>query len=122
MSDLSIRIEGRAGRITLTRPKALNALSYEMCLAIEDALDAWTDDDSVALVIIDAEGDKAFCAGGDIQELYSRGRAGDMWWRSTSDCSAAAWQTESSKTTMVVWCASRNNSRVWSSRRYLVNG
>lgn len=78
MSDLSIRIEGRAGRITLTRPKALNALSYEMCLAIEDALDAWAEDDSVALVIIDAEGDKAFCAGGDIQELYSRGRAGDV--------------------------------------------
>ncbi|MFU1479190.1 enoyl-CoA hydratase/isomerase family protein [Roseovarius sp. C7] len=77
MSDLSIRIEGRAGRITLTRPKALNALSYEMCLAIEDALDAWANDDAVALVIIDAEGEKAFCAGGDIQELYNRGRAGE---------------------------------------------
>lgn len=77
MSDLSIRIEGRAGRITLTRPKALNALSYDMCLAIEDALDAWANDDAVALVIIDAEGEKAFCAGGDIQELYNRGRAGE---------------------------------------------
>ena len=30
MSDLAIRIEGRAGRITLTRPQALNALSYDM--------------------------------------------------------------------------------------------
>lgn len=77
MSDISIRTEGKAGRITLTRPKALNALSYDMCLAIEDALDAWAGDDAVALVIIDAEGDKAFCAGGDIQQLYHKGIKGD---------------------------------------------
>jgi len=75
--DIHIRTEGRAGRITLTRPKSLNALSYEMCLAIERALDAWRDDDAVALVLIDAEGDKAFCAGGDVQQLYEKGRAGD---------------------------------------------
>lgn len=78
MSDINIRISGRAGRITLTRPKALNAVSHEMCQAIEDALDAWRDDDTVALVIIDAEGDKAFSAGGDIQKLYETGRAGDF--------------------------------------------
>ncbi|MFG6541670.1 enoyl-CoA hydratase/isomerase family protein, partial [Sulfitobacter sp. M22298] len=35
MSDIDIRKTGRAGRITLTRPKALNALSYDMCIAIE---------------------------------------------------------------------------------------
>ncbi|GAB4285292.1 MAG: enoyl-CoA hydratase/isomerase family protein [Roseovarius sp.] len=77
MSDISIRQDGRAGRITLTRPRALNALTWEMCLAIEEALDRWRDDDAVALVVIDAEGDRAFCAGGDIQELYRRGVAGD---------------------------------------------
>jgi len=76
--DIHIRIEGRAGRITLTRPKALNALGHDMCLAIEEALDAWADDDAVALVIIDGDGDKAFCAGGDIQKLYDTGRAGDF--------------------------------------------
>lgn len=75
--DIHIRKEGHAGRITLTRPKALNAVSHEMCLAIEDALDAWRDDDAVALVVIDAEGDKAFCAGGDLQHIYETGRAGD---------------------------------------------
>jgi len=75
--DIHIRKEGRAGRITLTRPKALNALSYDMCGAIEAALDAWRDDEDVALVLIDAEGDRAFCAGGDIQQLYDTGRAGD---------------------------------------------
>ena len=77
MSDISIRLTGHAGRITLTRPKALNALSYDMANAIEEALDQWRDDEAVKIVIIDAEGDKAFCAGGDIQKLYDTGRAGD---------------------------------------------
>jgi len=75
--DIHIRTEGRAGRITLTRPQSLNALSWEMCLEIEAALDAWRDDDAVALVLIDADGDKAFCAGGDVQRLYETGRAGE---------------------------------------------
>ncbi len=78
MSDINIRISGHAGRITLTRPQALNAMTYEMCLAIEDALLTWRDDPAVRLVIIDATGDKAFCAGGDIADLYAKGRAGDF--------------------------------------------
>jgi 3-hydroxyisobutyrate dehydrogenase len=77
MSDIDIRIVGRAGRITLTRPKALNAMTYEMCLAIESAFEAWRDDDAVALIVIDAEGDRAFCSGGDIAELYETGTKGD---------------------------------------------
>ena len=77
-SDISIRIEGQAGRITLTRPEALNALSYKMCLAIDAALIDWADDPKVTLLIIDAEGERAFCAGGDIAEMYATGRAGDF--------------------------------------------
>jgi enoyl-CoA hydratase/carnithine racemase len=78
MSDIFIRKTGCAGRITLTRPKALNAMSYDMCMAIDAALDQWQDDDDVSVIVIDAEGDRAFCAGGDIQELYDTGRAGDF--------------------------------------------
>ncbi len=78
MSDIVIQKQGFAGRITLNRPKALNALSYQMCLEIEAALDTWREDDAVKLVIIDANGDKAFCAGGDIQEMYDTGMAGDF--------------------------------------------
>lgn len=78
MSDIYIRTAGRAGRITLTRQKALNALSYDMCLAIDTALRNWREDDAVDLVILDAEGDKAFCAGGDIAELYETGAKGDF--------------------------------------------
>lgn len=78
MSDIEIRIEGRAGRITLNRPAALNALSYGMTLAIDAALKSWRDDGRVALVLIDAAGERAFCAGGDIAEVHAAGRAGDF--------------------------------------------
>ena len=77
MTDVRIRREGHAGRITLARPKALNALTWEMCLAIERALDAFAADDAVRLLVIDAEGERAFCAGGDLAFIHERGTAGD---------------------------------------------
>ncbi|MGJ8617464.1 MAG: 3-hydroxyisobutyryl-CoA hydrolase, partial [Sulfitobacter sp.] len=78
MSDINIRVSGRAGRITLTRPHALNAMTYDMCMAIDAALQAWENDDAVSLIVIDAEGDRAFCSGGDIAELYETGKKGDF--------------------------------------------
>lgn len=75
--DIDIRKQGRAGRITLNRPNALNALSYLMCLEVEKALDLWRDDAGIDLLIIDAVGDKSFCAGGDIAEMYATGTAGN---------------------------------------------
>lgn len=77
MTDIYIRQDGHAGRITLNRPKALNALTYEMCLAIENALWAWRSDPTVKLVLIEAQGNKAFCSGGDIAEMYATGSSGD---------------------------------------------
>ncbi|MFD1881441.1 enoyl-CoA hydratase/isomerase family protein [Paracoccus pacificus] len=78
MEKLHIRKDGRAGRITFTRPQALNALDHEMALAVTRALNDWRDDPQVELVLIDAEGDRAFCAGGDIAAIYHAGRAGDF--------------------------------------------
>ena len=78
MSDISIRVTGRAGRITLQRPQALNAMTYEMCLAIEAALDEWRRDDAVSVVVLDAIGDRAFCSGGDIADLYATGLKRDF--------------------------------------------
>lgn len=77
MTDIHIRQDGHAGRITLQRPHALNALTYDMCLALEEALWTWRADPTVKLVLIDAEGEKAFCAGGDIAEMYATGTAGN---------------------------------------------
>ncbi|MEX6505678.1 enoyl-CoA hydratase/isomerase family protein [Jiella sp. M17.18] len=75
--DVFTRIEGRVGRITLDRPKALNALNHRMVLAIEAVLRAWARDDRVALVLIDGTGERAFCAGGDIRAVYEAAKAGD---------------------------------------------
>ena len=73
-----IRFErvGKAGVVTLTRPKALNALTHSMVTALGNALDAWARDASVALVVIRGEG-RAFCAGGDILDVYRSGLAGN---------------------------------------------
>lgn len=78
MSDLLIRKTAHAGRITLNRPDALNAMTYEMCLAIEQAFDRWRSDPAVKCIVLDAAGEKAFCAGGDIAKLYETGRAGNF--------------------------------------------
>ena len=78
MSDLLIRVEGRCGLITLNRVDALNALSEPMCVALDAALVGWADDGAVDLVVIDAVGERAFCAGGDIAQLYAAGIAGDF--------------------------------------------
>lgn len=81
------RKEGRAGRITFNRPAALNALDHDMAAAIEKALADWRHDPAVQVVIIDAEGPRAFCAGGDIATIYHLGKEGDFeigprFWRS----------------------------------------
>lgn len=77
MADLIIRTEGRAGRLTLNRPQALNALTHAQCLQTEAALLAWRDDPAVDLVILDAVGERAFCSGGDIAQVAEAGRAGN---------------------------------------------
>jgi enoyl-CoA hydratase len=67
-----IRIERRRGVVvvTLNRPRALNALSFDMCRAIHDGLASWQADPDVHAVLIKGAGERAFCAGGDIRWLY----------------------------------------------------
>ena len=76
--ELTITQCGHAGWITLNRPQVLNALTHEMCLAIERALDQWQNDANIVHVVIEGAGERAFCAGGDIAKLYETGRAGEF--------------------------------------------
>ncbi len=79
MSDISIRKTGHAGRITLTRPQALNAMTYDMAIAIETALDNWAEDDAVKLVIIDARRRQSLLRGRRYRRNFmTPARAGDF--------------------------------------------
>ena len=68
--ELIIRREGRAGRITMNRPKAMNALNYTMVVALAGALREWENDPEIALIILDGAGDRGLCAGGDVRALH----------------------------------------------------
>ncbi len=68
-SDVLIRREGCAGFLSLNRPKALHALTLEMCHAMSAALIEWRGDPEVHAIIIDHAEGRGFCAGGDIAYL-----------------------------------------------------
>ena len=73
--DAEILFDVRDGiaEVTLNRPQALNALTLDMVRVFDPQLKAWEMDDSVRAVLVRGAGDKAFCAGGDIQKLYDGG-------------------------------------------------
>lgn len=72
--EIVFQRRGGLGLVTLNRPKALNALTHGMVLALEARLDEWASDPAVAVVAIRGAGDRAFAAGGDIRTLYDQGR------------------------------------------------
>lgn len=79
-SDILFAVKNTLGIITLNRPKALNALTKDMCVALYDQLKLWDNDAKIGAVLIRGEGEKAFCAGGDVVSLYNSGleyKAGD---------------------------------------------
>ena len=80
MSDPEILCQrhGPCGLITLNRPQALNALTHGMVGAIAAALAEWADDPRITRVVIEARGEKAFSAGGDIRVLYQASLAGEF--------------------------------------------
>lgn len=77
-SDISVRVESRVGRITLTRPQVLNAVNGAIVDAMHTALSAWETDDGIDIVLVDAQGEKAFSAGGDLASVYEWGRSGNI--------------------------------------------
>ncbi|QDE31789.1 enoyl-CoA hydratase/isomerase family protein [Shewanella polaris] len=58
------------GVVTLNIEKALNALTLDMVDAMQVQLTRWKSDDSIACVVLNGAGEKAFCAGGDVRAIY----------------------------------------------------
>ncbi|MEU1343752.1 enoyl-CoA hydratase/isomerase family protein [Streptomyces sp. NPDC005827] len=88
MSDVLLHTAGRAGHLTLNRPRAINALSHAMVLRIAEALTAWEHDPAVETVVISGAGERGLCAGGDIRAVHDDARDGD------GTASAAFWRDE----------------------------
>ncbi len=70
--EILTEVDGcRLGIMTLNSAKTMNAVDLEMVNLIDDILARWQDDESIVAVIMKGAGEKAFCAGGDIRQLYS---------------------------------------------------
>eukprot|EP00249_Psilotum_nudum_P019855 c27449_g1_i3 orf=795-2246(-) len=61
--------------VILNRPQQLNALSYWMVEYLEQCYKYWEEDKNVHLVIMKGSG-RAFCAGGDVAEVFHLGSGG----------------------------------------------
>ena len=65
-------VDGPIGRIRLNNPKALNSLTEAMCKKMHELLMGWADDDAIRAVVVTGEGERAFCAGGDVRQVCKR--------------------------------------------------
>ncbi len=81
-NDILFSVQNGIGIIQLNRPQALNALTHDMCIPLEQHLHRWATDVAVRAVIIKGSGEKAFCAGGDIRKLADRGPDGVQYRKS----------------------------------------
>jgi enoyl-CoA hydratase len=74
--ELEISQDRGLGRVVLNRPKAINALGLEMIEGIAEALRAWRDDVAIGAVLFTGNGEKGFCAGGDVRAARTHVLAG----------------------------------------------
>ncbi|WP_435741693.1 enoyl-CoA hydratase/isomerase family protein [Nocardioides sp. SYSU DS0663] len=74
--EVVVSTDGRLGRLELNRPRAINALNHPMVGLLQEALEAWRDDDAVRTVLLTGRGERGLCAGGDIVSIWKDAKAG----------------------------------------------
>lgn len=83
MVNATFHVESGGGFVTVEREDALNAIDTPTKEAVIDRLREWRDDDAVRVVVFQSEGDRAFCAGGDVKEIpevdYSLSHFTESW-------------------------------------------
>ena len=77
-SEILTSVRGGLGIITLNRPKAVNALSYNMIGLLDEALTTLENDDAVHAVLVRGAGARGFCAGGDVVTLHQYAVENDL--------------------------------------------
>jgi len=71
--------DGRIALLKINRPDSMNALNTALALEFIDALENIEEDQRVRVIVITAEGEKAFCAGGDLKER--KGMTEEQWFK-----------------------------------------
>ena len=66
---IKCEVEGGLAVLTLNRPRALNALTLDMMRSMTETLRRWEADEAVRLIVVVGEGERAFCAGGDVKSI-----------------------------------------------------
>lgn len=74
---VDVQIRGRTALVTINRPESRNAVSREVALGLEAALDRVEGDDDVLTVVLTGAG-TAFCAGADLG-AFVEGRASELF-------------------------------------------
>ena len=80
-------VSGGIGTVTLNKPWKLNAWDTPMRAEVGAALNDWNRDPAVKAIIMTGAGDRAFCAGQDLEETekFQSGHEGANWFESWRD-------------------------------------
>ncbi|CAD6534537.1 1,4-dihydroxy-2-naphthoyl-CoA synthase [Paraburkholderia kirstenboschensis] len=78
--EILFRVINRVAVITLNRPAALNALSHAMIRELAMLVEHCRNDDGIVALVLKGAGNKGFCAGGDVREVYRLAKNGDSRW------------------------------------------
>lgn len=73
-----VSVERNTGIITLNRPDAINALDQAMITAIRKAFDDFQNDAAIAAIVLEGNGPRGFCAGGDVRAVRALALGGDL--------------------------------------------
>lgn len=84
--EVLVRVDGSVGRLTLNRPRAINALNAPMIDTLRRTLDDWAARPEITSVLIDGAGERGLCAGGDVVAMHTDAVSGGTgvldFWRS----------------------------------------
>jgi enoyl-CoA hydratase/carnithine racemase len=75
-SEIVCASDKKIGIATLNRARSLNALNLNMCELLLQQLHRWQSNTDIVAVMLKGEGDKGFCAGGDVAEVVRHVRSG----------------------------------------------
>jgi enoyl-CoA hydratase/carnithine racemase len=71
------RVEGHVGVATLNRPEALNTLNRDTIIQLTECIRRASGDPAIRVLVLGGEGERAFCAGGDLKARQREYESGD---------------------------------------------